>query len=125
MLRYLIHAMAIALVWAVLLLAPANAGACAYAMDAPHATVELRASSGYAIQSRQDEHGRRGVPCDHGDCILCCPVCSFASVSVALIFAQPLTSLDFGTLLFDPPSKATLPDIRLTLLPFRPPRTLG
>lgn len=125
MLRYLIHAMAIALVWAVLPLAPADAGACAYAVDAPHAAVEFRASSSYAIQSHQHEHGRRGVPCDHGDCILCCPACSFAPVSCAVIFAQPIGALDLGTLLFDPPSKATLPDIRLTLLPFRPPRTLG
>lgn len=125
MLRYLIHAMAVALVWLALSMAPANAGACAHAMDAPHAAVELRAGSGHAIQSHQHKPGDHGAPCSHGDCILCCPVCSFASVSSVLIFAQPLGAIDFGDPVFSAPPEPTLPDIRLTLLPFRPPRALG
>lgn len=129
MLRYLIHAIAIALVGVVLSMAPASAGACSYGSsvrtDLPRAAVELRASSGYAMQSHEHKHGDRGAPCGHGDCILCCPVCSFASASIALIFPQPLGAMDFGNLVFGAPPEATSPDIRLTLLPFRPPRALG
>lgn len=81
--------------------------------------IDVRAAPALANHQHMDHDEHGGVPCQHGGCSVCCAACLSAAMAVnchatpVLIEAQK-----------DGPHLASvevLPDIRLSVLPFRPP----
>src|SRR5262245_65051974 len=115
MLRYSIHALVAFVVWFTLVVIPVNATPCATGIA--QASHELRAAPQAALLHRH-EHGD-SAPCQHGSCSVCCTVCS---VAVGPALPASLTVLDQGheRPAHGPPPQWTLPNLHLSLLPFRP-----
>src|SRR5215475_1703700 len=121
MLRYVIHTLALLCVWLTLSVMPTNAGPCLQVTARINQqTQQLRAPQPVA-QHDHGEHGH-GTPCSHGNCSICCAVCSVASAAPAVITPTPLLVGAPQVIAHDPPPEWNLPDMRLSLLPFRPPR---
>jgi len=125
MLRYSIQAFAALIAWFTLSVMPANAGSCVHpASGIAQASHEIRATPQWVLQRIHHEH-QDGLPCTHGNCSVCCAVCSAASVAPVLLIAPSVLVERHEGATHGPPPDWTLPPTHLTLLPFRPPRALA
>lgn len=124
MLKALIHALAVV----VLLVVTASSVAFAQSPDDRNPALTTAASYAQAVvvtrSDQQDEHAHHGdAPCPHGGCSSACVVCAFAGSAMiapqALALRMPVQSSLVGS------AATSLADLRLKLLPFRPPCALA
>jgi len=120
MIRAVIHALAFIVVG---ILIPMQGGTYSAAQERV-TTVSVRMSDVWAtpathvgVHQDHDDHG--SVPCSHGGCSACCPACTSVAPCISVAY-EALTPEPVRIVATQyPPGQ--LVDLRLQLLPYRPP----